>query len=398
MNKFLSSLKQAVAVLVVIALLLPSAALAAEEIIDDDGNIKEKIFEQEWRKYSDFPPPGEDISADEDWPLQSRSWEVQQYYGRQDEIDNLKRESFALQAEMEFDRQMRLELREYRKNLVQNIRVNLLKSFWRLSFMTYDNIQKGATLGKSFAKLFTTAGYTTVMEGLSYMNEAVTVIEGLTPKEGESELVKATKDTLGNVLDVDKIITDPKQIAVVAANKLKGKADKFMPKADISDAEIEILRSQHLAREGIDEVLQESYRENIKRRDRVAEIALKIQELEKDKKNWELAEKERIREMLIADYNEKKASEIDCFIATAVYGSPEAGEIVVLREFRDEVMLPTWVGSKLIAMYYRFSPPLASYLTEHETARTVVREALVEPIVKYVQSNYDKLPSNNNAD
>ncbi len=212
-----------------------------------------------------------------------------------------------------------------------------------------------------------------------------------TPKDERSEIVKAVKDEIGFIENIDKVYRNPLEIAKIAADKLKGKADEFMPKANITDEEIEILRSQHLTKEGIDFVLAESYQEDFERQDRVEEISARIEQLEKEQQEWELAEKDRVREMLIADWKRRQSGfrlplPDDCFIATAVYGSPGAVEIVVFRAFRDEVLLSTRGGSKLVDLYYRFSPPVASYLTEKEKARTAVRLILVEPLVRFLQA------------
>jgi hypothetical protein len=78
-----------------------------------------------------------------------------------------------------------------------------------------------------------------------------------------------------------------------------------------------------------------------------------------------------------------------CFIATAAYGTPTAEEIDVLREFRDAVLLKSTVGSQFVALYYRFSPPIADFIAGNELLRTLVRELLVDPIVRVVEATGD---------
>jgi len=69
-----------------------------------------------------------------------------------------------------------------------------------------------------------------------------------------------------------------------------------------------------------------------------------------------------------------------CFIATAAYGSPMAEEIGVLREFRDRYMLTNPVGQALVGIYYRNSPPIAQFITEHQSLRPIVRGALLPAV------------------
>ena len=78
-----------------------------------------------------------------------------------------------------------------------------------------------------------------------------------------------------------------------------------------------------------------------------------------------------------------------CFIATAAYGTPTAKQIDVLREFRDVVLLKNTVGSQFVSLYYRFSPPIADFIAGHEFLRTLVRELLVDPIVRVVEATGD---------
>jgi hypothetical protein len=71
---------------------------------------------------------------------------------------------------------------------------------------------------------------------------------------------------------------------------------------------------------------------------------------------------------------------IGCFIATAAYGTPMAEEIQVLRDFRDEYLLANPVGKALVEMYYRVSPPVADFITEHPSLKPIVRAGLVPAV------------------
>jgi hypothetical protein len=71
-----------------------------------------------------------------------------------------------------------------------------------------------------------------------------------------------------------------------------------------------------------------------------------------------------------------------CFIATAAYGTDTAKELDTLREFRDTVLLPNSLGAKLVSFYYKTSPPIADFISQHEVLRTAVRVGFVDPIVK----------------
>jgi subtilisin family serine protease len=70
-----------------------------------------------------------------------------------------------------------------------------------------------------------------------------------------------------------------------------------------------------------------------------------------------------------------------CFIATAAYGTPMAGEIEILREFRDGYLLTNPLGQAFVDFYYRTSPPVAQFITEHLSLKPVVRVGLLPAVV-----------------
>jgi hypothetical protein len=66
-----------------------------------------------------------------------------------------------------------------------------------------------------------------------------------------------------------------------------------------------------------------------------------------------------------------------CFIATAAFGSEMERHVVILRNFRDRILLANTIGRKFVDLYYRFSPPIADYLREHALPRAVVKQTLI---------------------
>jgi hypothetical protein len=78
-----------------------------------------------------------------------------------------------------------------------------------------------------------------------------------------------------------------------------------------------------------------------------------------------------------------------CFIATAAYGTPSARQIDVLRDFRDDVLLKNAAGSQFVALYYRLSPPIADFIAGNGFVRTLVRELLIDPIVRIIEATGD---------
>ncbi|PKL65172.1 MAG: hypothetical protein CVV32_04040 [Methanomicrobiales archaeon HGW-Methanomicrobiales-3] len=77
----------------------------------------------------------------------------------------------------------------------------------------------------------------------------------------------------------------------------------------------------------------------------------------------------------------------DCLIVTATFGSPMAGEVQLVRSFRDDTMQQTWLGSRYVtalnAVYYSFSPSVARAIDENPSAKPVMRLVLA-PLIGIV--------------
>jgi hypothetical protein len=72
----------------------------------------------------------------------------------------------------------------------------------------------------------------------------------------------------------------------------------------------------------------------------------------------------------------------NCFIATAAYGSYWEPHVRTLRQFRDSYLLTNKFGAQFVEAYYKYSPPMANYIAEHDNLRSVARVWLA-PLVGF---------------
>jgi len=73
-----------------------------------------------------------------------------------------------------------------------------------------------------------------------------------------------------------------------------------------------------------------------------------------------------------------------CYIATSVYGDYNAPEVLILRGFRDEKLMPTVLGRLFVKIYYAFSPPLADKLKHWTKVNAVVKKCL-DKFINYLK-------------
>ena len=74
-----------------------------------------------------------------------------------------------------------------------------------------------------------------------------------------------------------------------------------------------------------------------------------------------------------------------CFIATAVYGSYDAPEVLVLRAFRDKSLMSNPLGRMLTTIYYAISPSLAKIVKRNKNLQRISHYWL-DKIVKKLNS------------
>ena len=68
-----------------------------------------------------------------------------------------------------------------------------------------------------------------------------------------------------------------------------------------------------------------------------------------------------------------------CFLATAACGSPQAPDVLVLREFRENVLRTSTLGRAVCRIYNAVSPPLARIVARHPLLRLIVRRTVITP-------------------
>ena len=236
-------------------------------------------FSRDWKKYSDLDDA---ISPEE------RSFEARSHYETLQKIVKNSEEIFLLTRDLEIDRLMRLELKDYKQSLVKNIKANLLRSFWRLAWITYDNIQSGRASGGTFEKMY---DLESISEGMAAF---LKTIRSVTP--GDSKIAINTENISGKVksvglsaaLDALESVGDPVTVATTLVSET---VKQTFPSADITPEEVEVLRNQHLKNNILDDIIQESYRKNRERRLKAESLkaenetlAIKLSELEDKEK------------------------------------------------------------------------------------------------------------------
>lgn len=78
---------------------------------------------------------------------------------------------------------------------------------------------------------------------------------------------------------------------------------------------------------------------------------------------------------------ETEAAKQGCFIATVCYGDISSPEVLLLRRFREDILMRSGAGRTLVRGYYRVSPPLARALAHRPLLRKWIRRYGLEPTV-----------------
>lgn len=267
-----------------------------------------KDLDADWRRYSDI---------DDRIPESERSHEAKEYAKVYQKLRENAKTRTILAAEIEVDRLLRLELKEIKRALTANLKLNLIKAELRLLWVIYDTVagavspgkntffagdailkegvaQGSIDLGRSYVKLFTED------EVLTKVGVFAKLMREFTPSDSrlaiDKETISGKFQSVGLTTGIAALesMANPTG-AIDAAKELFQDATKqtIAISADITDEEIEILRTQQLKNLRIDDALQRSYRKNLERKERLTALRGEWEGLLTEAESW--LEKERIR-------------------------------------------------------------------------------------------------------
>ncbi len=77
---------------------------------------------------------------------------------------------------------------------------------------------------------------------------------------------------------------------------------------------------------------------------------------------------------------------VTCFVATAVYEDPLAKQLMVLRSFRDKVLLSSASGARLVRLYYKYGPGWAEWVKERPSLALPL-QSIFDAGVGWLQEN-----------
>lgn len=90
---------------------------------------------------------------------------------------------------------------------------------------------------------------------------------------------------------------------------------------------------------------------------------------------------------------DNKKKDEDCFVASAVYGDTNAHEVNVLRGYRDNVLMKSYLGRKIVEAYYGIgSRRIADFIVKRARfVIPVIRKGLDHIVSGYETKNLANL-------
>lgn len=243
-------------------------------------------------------------------------------------------------------------------------------------YIAYENtgvLLISTAVGRPKDKCDTVKVFSRLLEVISYINikGAPLHLGNSTAKELANELMPSVQDT-----------------AVLLEKALNGQPEKNnleqysfwqeeMVVAENSCESENFSGEDHLMEENKKLNMQEEYEEDVistqKDQTPIESLAERKTPTIEPAKDLE-ATQQRVQSRRSEEIGRKKKE--GCYIATAVYDSYDAPEVLKLRHFRDYTLKKTALGQAFIRFYYFVSPPVAKHLKNAKRANIVARKLL----------------------
>jgi hypothetical protein len=233
----------------------PSVPAPGQDIVAANGCVDKARFDREWRRYSDI----NDLLA-----FESRSLDAQHYQEALEEIREARVEVARLKALVELGRQNRLAVLDYNRALKAGHKANLLRTFFRMAWITYNTVggpagrREFAGMQKGLTKLLFEGG-----RNVPTIARAMSLVKKLVPKQyskvpGNSG--KVVTIGLDATIEYFQALWDtPDELFYKVVAKIMETAGKeYVPVgAELSDQELDILRNEHIELRHLEMAIEE---------------------------------------------------------------------------------------------------------------------------------------------
>ncbi len=95
----------------------------------------------------------------------------------------------------------------------------------------------------------------------------------------------------------------------------------------------------------------------------------------------------------IKEYHEFEKSikrKNSCYIATVCYGDPLCENVLVLKWYRDNILMKSRAGRYLVSFYYLVSPSISKFLEQKNSFNRFLKKVILDPIVLNIKKKYLK--------
>jgi hypothetical protein len=193
------------------------------------------------------------------------------------------------------------------------------------------------------------------------------------------EKFQNSSDTVGKAKD----LVDSCKPKLLNIKKALGKSDDFyiqISSAVVSNAQGMLVTSVNKAQEGLNITFSLNQLSSVI--NSAYDVTTSMQSMDMDFKLQLSFQKNRdalgnIRSQINSASNRTNStSSSGCYIATMAYGDYDHPQVMILRQFRDEVLDKSVLGKWFIKTYYHYSPKMVKKMKNKKVMNTLIRKGL----------------------